>query len=125
MLIPLRNYSNYSICESNVKIEDLVNFADKEKLPAMAITDYKLLSGALEFSIKCKSKGIQPIIGLDVDFISKLKHTSRITLLSKNDIGFKNLNILSTKINTENEFQLSLNNIKNFSEGNIDRKSVV
>ena len=119
MLIPLRNYSNYSICESNVKIEDLVNFADKEKLPAMALTDYKLLSGALEFSIKCKSKGIQPIIGLDVDFISKLKHKSRITLLSKNDIGFKNLNILSTKINTENEFKLSLNNITNYSNGNI------
>ena len=56
MLIPLRNYSNYSICESNIKIEDLVNFAEKEKLPAMALTDYKLLSGALEFSIKCRKK---------------------------------------------------------------------
>ena len=119
MLIPLRNYSNYSICESNIKIDDLVNFAEKEKLPAMALTDYKLLSGALEFSTKCKNKGIQPIIGLDVDFISKLNHKSRLTFLCKNEIGFKNLNILSTKINTENEFNLSLNNINNFSEGNI------
>ena len=119
MLIPLRNYSNYSICESNIKIEDLVNFAEKEKLPAMALTDYKLLSGVLEFSTKCKNKGIQPIIGLDVDFNSKLKHKSRLTFLCKNHIGFKNLNILSTKINTENEFHLSLDNINNFSEGNI------
>ena len=99
MLIPLRNYSNYSICESNIKIDDLVNFAEKEKLPAMALTDYKLLSGALEFSTKCKNKGIQPIIGLDVDYISKLNHKSRLTFLCKNEIGFKNLNILSTKIN--------------------------
>ena len=53
MLIPLRNYSNYSICESNIKVDDLVNFADKEKLPAIALPDYKLLSGVLEFSIKC------------------------------------------------------------------------
>ncbi len=119
MLIPLRNYSNYSICESNIKIEDLINFAEKAKLPAMALTDYKLLSGALEFSTKCKNKGIQPIIGLDVDYISKLNHKSRLTFLCKNEIGFKNLNILSTKINTENEFHLSLNNINNFSEGNI------
>ena len=89
MLIPLRNYSNYSICESNIKIDDLVNFAEKEKLPAIALTDYKLLSGALEFSTKCKNKGIQPIIGLDVDFISKLKHKSRLTFLCKNDKGFK------------------------------------
>ena len=57
MLIPLRNYSNYSICESNIKVEDLVEFASKNKLPAIALTDYKLLSGALEFSIKCQKKG--------------------------------------------------------------------
>ena len=88
MLIPLRNYSNYSICESNIKIDDLVKYADEQKLPAMALTDYKLLSGALEFSTKCQSKGIQPIIGLDVDFISKLNHKSRLTFLCKNDSGF-------------------------------------
>ena len=104
MLIPLRNYSNYSICESNIKIEDLVNFAEKEKLPAMALTDYKLLSGALEFSTKCKNKGIQPIIGLDVDYISKLNHKSRLTFLCKNEIGFKNLNILSTNIDSVENF---------------------
>ncbi len=119
MLIPLRNYSNYSICESNIKINDLVNFAEKEKLPAIALTDYKLLSGVLEFSIKCQKKGIQPIIGLDVDYLSILKNYSRLTILSKNENGFKNLNILSTKINTENDFQLSLKNIKDFSDGNI------
>ena len=119
MLIPLRNYSNYSICESNIKIDDLVNFAEKEKLPAIALTDYKLLSGVLEFSIKCQKKGIQPIIGLDVDYLSILKNYSRLTILSKNENGFKNLNILSTKINTENDFQLSLKNIKDFSDGNI------
>ena len=103
-LYPLKNIKPY-IAPKN----------DRNDIPAIALTDYKLLSGALEFSTKCKKKGIQPIIGLDVDFISKLNHKSRITFLCKNDIGFKNLNILSTKINTENEFHLSLDNIKNFS----------
>ena len=88
MLIPLRNYSNYSICESNIKIEDLVNFAEKEKLSAIALTDYKLLSGVLEFSIKCKNKGIQPIIGLDVDYLSVLNNYSRLTFLSKNESAY-------------------------------------
>ena len=32
MLIPLRNYSNYSICESNIKIDDLVNYAFENQL---------------------------------------------------------------------------------------------
>ena len=119
MLIPLRNYSNYSICESNIKVGDLVEFASQNKLPAIALTDYKLLSGALEFSIKCQKKGIQPILGLDIDYISSLDHASRITIISKNELGFKNLNILSTKINTENDFLLSIKNINKFSQGNI------
>ena len=62
MLVSLRNYSNYSICESNIKIEDLVNFASKNHLGAIGLTDYKLLSGSLEFSTKCQKAGIQPII---------------------------------------------------------------
>ena len=119
MLIPLRNYSNYSICESNIKIDDLVDYASKNNLPAISLTDYKLLSGVLEFSVKCHNKGIQPIIGIDVDYVSSLGHVSRITLLSKTIKGFRNINILSTKINTENDFVLNLENIKQFSEDNI------
>ena len=119
MLIPLRNYSNYSICESNIKIDDLVHYASQNQLPAIALTDYKLLSGTLDFSVKCKKKGIQPIVGLDVDYLSCLGNISRLTLLSKTEFGYKNLNILSTKINTENDFVISKENIGEFSQDNI------
>ncbi len=119
MLVSLRNYSNYSICESNIKIDDLVNFASKNNLSAIGLTDYKLLSGSLEFSIKCQKAGIQPIIGLDIDYVSTLDHSKRVTFLSKSEEGFKNLNILSTEINTNNNFLLNENNIKDYSKGNI------
>src|SRR6056300_130525 len=95
MLISLRNYSNYSICESNIKVEDLVDFATKNNFNAIGLTDYKLLSGSLEFSIKCQKAGIQPIIGIDVDYKSSLDHFTRVTLLSKSEEGFKNINLLS------------------------------
>ena len=88
MLIPLRNYSNYSVCESNIKIDDLVNYASNNKLPAIALTDYNLLSGALDFSVKCQKKGIQPIIGLDVDYVSSISHSSRITLITTSEMGY-------------------------------------
>ena len=39
MLIPLRNYSNYSICESNIKIDDLIDFAVQKNLPANNLKD--------------------------------------------------------------------------------------
>ena len=119
MLVSLRNYSNYSICESNIKIDDLINFASKNKLSAIGLTDYKLLSGSLEFSIKCQKVGIQPIIGLDIDYASTLDHLKRVTFLSKSEDGFKNLNILSTEVNTNNNFLLNTNNIKDYANGNI------
>ena len=72
MLIPLRNYSNYSICESNIKIDDLVNYAFENQLPAIALTDYKLLSGTLDFSVKCKKKGIQFLLSNNIKLAIKL-----------------------------------------------------
>ncbi len=95
MLIPLRNYSNYSICESNIKIQDLVDFAIDKDLTAIALTDYKLLSGVLEFSTKLQKKGIQPIIGIDIDFITSMGNLCRLTLIAKNQDGYKNLCTLS------------------------------
>ena len=119
MLIPLRNYSNYSICESNIKIQDLVDFAIDKDLTAIALTDYKLLSGVLEFSTKLQKKGIQPIIGIDIDFINSMGNLCRLTLIAKNQDGYKNLCTLSTKINTENNFTISIANIDEYSNGNI------
>ena len=72
----MRNYNNNSKCDSNIKIEDLVNFASKNNLSAIGLTDYKLLSGSLEFSIRCQKAGIQPIIGVDIDYISILGHSN-------------------------------------------------
>ncbi|MDB9776600.1 DNA polymerase III subunit alpha, partial [Alphaproteobacteria bacterium] len=116
MLTPLRNYSHYSICESNIKIDDLINHAVKENFQAIALTDYKLLSGALEFSIKAYKKGILPIIGLDVDYIDNLNRSFRLTLLAKNLIGYSNLCKLSSDINTNFEFKLTISNIAKYSD---------
>ena len=119
MLVSLRNYSNYSICESNIKIDDLVNFATKNNFSAIALTDYKLLSGSLEFSNKCQKAFIKPIIWLDIDNVSTFDHSKRLTFLCKSEEGFKNLNILSTEVNTNNNFLLNTNNIKDYANGNI------
>ena len=117
MLIPLRNYSHYSICESNIKIDDLITHAAKNKIPAISLTDYRLLSGALEFSMKALKKGIQPIIGLDVDYIDNLNRSTRLTLLCKNFDGYSNLCKLSTEFNTNPEFKLNISNINSYANG--------
>ena len=61
--IHLRLHSAYSLCEGAVKIQDLVTACGQEKFPAIALTDTNNMFGILEFSVKCKEHGIQPIIG--------------------------------------------------------------
>ena len=59
--IHLRLHSAYSLCEGAVKISDLITQCEKERFPAVAITDTNNMFGVLEFSIKCKEHGIKLI----------------------------------------------------------------
>ena len=93
--IHLRTQSSYSLSESAIKIEKLVNLTKESNMPAVALTDNNNLFGALEFSLKCKSSGIQPIIGSSINLFSldeiQKNFINQITILAKNQIGYKNL----------------------------------
>ena len=65
--VHLRLHTAYSLCEGAVKIEDLTQFCVDNYVPAACITDTNNMFGALEFSVKCSSYGIQPIIGVTID----------------------------------------------------------
>ena len=67
--IHLRSQSSYSLAESALKIEKLVNLTKKNNMPAIALTDNNNMFGALEFSIECINNGIQPIIGSSINFL--------------------------------------------------------
>jgi DNA polymerase-3 subunit alpha len=68
-------------------------------MPAIAITDYENLYGAIEFYESCIKNEIKPIIGAEINFtlnfntlrFSKKITTNYITLLAKNYEGYKNL----------------------------------
>ena len=93
--VHLRLHSAYSLCEGAVKITDLVHTCEDRNIPAIAITDTNNMFGVLEFSIKCSSSGIQPIIGLCVDLKFE-EIISPVILIAKNEIGYKNLMKLMT-----------------------------
>lgn len=76
--------------------------ASQYNMPAMAITDHGSMSGVVSHYKTCIENGIKPIIGLEAyvtddltvkDKSSKYYH---LILLAKNDIGYKNLKILSS-----------------------------
>ncbi len=68
--IHLRVHSAYSLLEGALPIARLAKLAEEHGFPALGLTDTNNLFGALEFSEKLASAGIQPIVGvtLALDF---------------------------------------------------------
>ncbi|MFT5179639.1 MAG: DNA polymerase-3 subunit alpha [Candidatus Paceibacteria bacterium] len=79
-------------------------------MKAIALTDNCNLYGAIEFYEKCINEGIKPIIGIDAYVAARTRHDkegrldtnrSRLILLAKNTIGYKNLIKLVTYAHLE------------------------
>jgi DNA polymerase III subunit alpha len=95
----LHTHSHYSLLNALPKIPDLVKAAKKYDMPALALTDNGNMYATIEFYKECKKEGIKPIIGVDAyvalrgrkDKESIDKRRSRLILLAKNNIGYKNL----------------------------------
>ena len=127
--IHLRAHSDYSLGQSIIKIKDLVNHALKSKMPALGLADIGNLFGSLEFSLECGKFGVQPIIGCVISIDYGLKDTrnpfqakfANITLIAKNEPGYKNLlKIVSNSFFKKNTHELphvQLEDLFKLSEG--------
>ncbi|MFZ1814474.1 MAG: DNA polymerase III subunit alpha [Rhizobiaceae bacterium] len=99
--VHLHVHSAYSLLEGALQLAKLVDLAAHDRQPALAVTDRNNLFGALEFSEKAASRGIQPIMGavLAVDFrdvdTSHARHGTvrhgSLVLLAMDKTGFANL----------------------------------
>ena len=108
--IHLRTQSSYSLAESAIKIEKLVDLTKEFNMPAVALTDNNNLFGALEFAIECSNDGIQPIIGTSINLIDyqEKRIPSQITLLVRNSEGYKNLLYLSSISHTNQDDEVGI-----------------
>ena len=98
--VPLYIKTHNSLLSSLIKETDLIDYANKNNLTALTITDNNMY-GVLDFYHLCKKNNIKPVIGLEVSL-----DNNDIVLYCKNYDGYKNLIYLSTKL----------------SEGNIDQQ---
>ncbi len=109
--VPLHVHSQYSILDSSASIEQLVERASKDGMPALAVTDQGNMYGAVEFFKACKATGIKPIIGCEL-FVAPHSRLEKkripgtpagapIVLLAKNHQGFANLCRLSSLAHLE------------------------
>ena len=100
--VHLRVHSAYSLLEGALKLPAIIDWAKKERAPAIAITDTSNLFGALEFAVKASGVGVQPIIGCQLDVIfsdevdrsghpSEAANSGALVLLASNETGYRNL----------------------------------
>ncbi len=119
--VHLKVHSAYSLLEGALPIGTLAKLAAGQGFAAIALTDTNNLFGALEFSDKLWSAGVQPIVGcsIDVDFgdtreqgnttlrppgsAPRAKSAGRIALFAMNADGYANLMRLSKCIFFEPE----------------------
>ncbi len=106
--VHLHVHSNYSLLEGALTIPRLAELAKADKQAALALTDTDNMFGALEFSDKIASAGIQPIVGcaLAIDFgdtengarnASVAQDRHRIVLLAAREAGYRSLMQLSSR----------------------------
>src|SRR6516165_754669 len=107
--VHLHVHSSYSLLEGALTIARLAELAKADHQPALALTDSDNLFGALEFSEKMASAGIQPIIGcaLAIDFADQESaarngngpriERPRIVLLAARETGYRNLIRLNSR----------------------------
>ncbi len=104
--VHLHVHTTYSLYDSTIRIDDLIEKTKEYQMPSIAITDHGNLFGAIEFYQQAQKAGIKPIIGCElyVDPRSRfdksspcIKESSRhLIVLVKNMQGYKNLLKLTT-----------------------------
>lgn len=127
--VHLHTHSHYSLLDGLSKLEDLVELAKEDKMPALAVTDHGNMYGAIKFYKLAKKNGIKPIIGVEAYVANRGRKDKdpaldnkryHLTLLAKNIQGYKNLMRLVTLSHLEGFYykpRMDKEILKNYSEG--------
>jgi len=94
--IHLRLHSEYSLTDSTVRIDELVQACVKRGMPALALTDDSNIFALLKFFKAAHSAGLQAIAGADI-WVQDGEDAARLTLLCANRDGYRNLCILISR----------------------------
>ncbi|NBI42091.1 DNA polymerase III subunit alpha [[Haemophilus] felis] len=97
--VHLRVHSDFSMINGLAKVKALVKACGQNEMVAMGLTDFTNFCGLVRFYGEALSSGIKPIIGADVLVKNALcgDEAFELTLLAKNNTGYKNITLLLSK----------------------------
>ena len=102
----LHVHTQFSLLDGAARIPDLVARAKSMGQTALAITDHGVMYGVVDFYRACKKQEVKPIIGMETYVAprsmrdregSQDREYAHLILLCKNEIGYKNLMVLSSE----------------------------
>lgn len=98
--IHLHVHSCYSLLDGLPKIDELLDAAASYNMKSIALTDHGAMYGAFEFYLKCRNRGIKPIVGVEIYKAKNSRFDKQpgvdrdqyhLVLLAKNYQGYQNL----------------------------------
>ena len=103
--VNLHTHSTYSMTDGVGLPNQYAERAEELGQPALAITDHGNVSAHYKWYNECNEKGIKPILGCEMYIVKDADHVKvggkgayyHITVLAKNNEGYKNLMKLVTK----------------------------
>ena len=114
--------TQYSLGQSVVRIENLIDLCDEYNMPAVGVTDHNNLFSAYKVYKETQKRGIKLVIGSIVSVETKHQNNLRkLILLCKSEKGYKNLCHLITKSYIEgfknDQPSINIDWLTGFSEG--------
>src|SRR5512141_239917 len=79
--VHLRLHSEYSIADGTVRIDDAVDAAAADAMPALALTDLANQFGLIKFYKAARARGVKPIAGCDVFVTHEAERDTPLRLL--------------------------------------------
>ncbi|MEM9292336.1 MAG: DNA polymerase III subunit alpha [Acidobacteriota bacterium] len=97
--VHLHLHTQFSLLDGANRVDDVMDMAKSEGMPAVALTDHGNMFGAIEFYNSAKKRGIKPIIGMEAyttpgnhrERDPRYKSSNHLVLLAKNETGYRNL----------------------------------
>ena len=103
MFVHLRLHTEFSVVDGTNRIEETAKTAAADGQPALAITDFNNLFGAIKFYKAARSQGVKPVLGAEILVEGEGSNApSRVILLVQSTQGYLNLSELLARAWTRN-----------------------
>ena len=103
--VHLRLHSEFSITDGIVRIDEAVERAAADRMPALAITDLANVFGMVKFYKAARAAGVKPVVGCDVWITNESERDKphRLLLLAQSRVGYLRLSELLSRAWLDNQ----------------------